>query len=228
MSAGADREEDRQLAAEYALGLLDAAASRMFEARLAAEPALREEYAIWAEAFSDLGDEIEAVTPPRGTYEKIEAQLFPQASKARFGLWRWLGLGATLAAGVLMLAVWLGDAGGPRGPTPDRVAELAAEDGGLRLTAGYLRDDKLLQLTRHAGRPASGRSFELWLIEGDNPPVSLGVLPETERALIVIPEALAARMSGATLAVSDEPDGGSPSGAPTGAVLAAAPLVTSS
>ncbi len=229
MSAGADRDEDRQWAAEYALGLLDGAEARAFEARLAAEPGLRAEYAVWAENLVSLSDDIDPVAPPSGAYRRIEARLFPEKKKAGGGVvLRWLGLGSVLAAGVLMLAVWLGDAGGPTGPVPDMVAVLEAEGGDLRLTAGYLRDDNVLQLTRHVGSPASGRSFELWLIEGDNPPVSLGVLPEAERALLVIPDALMARMSGGTLAISDEPEGGSPTGAPTGAVLAAAPLITSS
>jgi len=228
MSVGADREDDRQLAAEYALGLLDASEVRAFESRLASDPDLRAEYAIWAEHLADLADGIEAVAPPRETFQKIEAQLFPAGAKPRGGLLRWLGVGVTLAAGLMMLAIWLGDAGGPSRPQPDMVAELTAQDDDLRLTAGYLSDEKVLQIARHAGTPASGRSFELWLIEGDNPPVSLGVLPEGERALIAVPDDLAARMQGGTLAVSDEPEGGSPTGSPTGAVLAAGPLITSS
>ena len=44
-------------------------------------------------------------------------------------------------------------------------------------------------------------------------------------ALARLAKAVAARLAGGTLAVSDEPPGGSPTGAPTGEVLAAAPLV---
>lgn len=226
MSVGRDREEDRQLAAEYALGLLDAAEARAFEARLAAESDLRADYAFWAESFARLADSIPEETPPRDALARIEAVLFASEPKARWSLSRWLGLGLTAAAGLLMLVLWLG----PMGPEarPDLVAELAAEGGDLRVSAGYVSEAKTLYLDRSVGRPESGRSFELWLIEGDNPPVSLGVLPDVERALIVVPDALAARMAGGTLAISDEPEGGSPTGAPTGAVLAVAPLITSS
>jgi anti-sigma-K factor RskA len=67
--------------------------------------------------------------------------------------------------------------------------------------------------------------LELWLIEGDAAPVSLGVLPEAPQARVPLDRALAARIAaGALLAISDEPEGGSPTGAPTGAVLAAGPV----
>ncbi|UYV38954.1 anti-sigma factor [Rhodobacteraceae bacterium D3-12] len=226
MSVGRDREEDRQLAAEYALGLLDSAEARVFEARLAAEPDLREDYALWAESFAALTDSIPDQTPPRDALAKIEAVLFAPEPKPRWSLSRWLGLGVTAAAGLMMLVLWLGPMG--PAPRPDMVALLAADSGDLKVSAGYVSDEKTLYLDRSVGRPASGRSFELWLIEGDNPPVSLGVLPDVDRALIVVPEALSARMAGGTLAISDEPEGGSPTGAPTGAVLAVAPLITSS
>jgi anti-sigma-K factor RskA len=39
-----------------------------------------------------------------------------------------------------------------------------------------------------------------------------------------VPAAIAALMRGGILAVSDEPEGGSPTGAPTGDILATAPF----
>jgi anti-sigma-K factor RskA len=62
----------------------------------------------------------------------------------------------------------------------------------------------------------------LWLIAGNNAPVSLGVLPDAGAVTLMVAEALAVQLAGGTLAISDEPDGGSPTGAPTGAVLATA------
>ena len=49
------------------------------------------------------------------------------------------------------------------------------------------------------------------MVQGDEAPISLGVLPETERARVPLTRELAARIEpGDTLAVSDEPAGGSP------------------
>ncbi len=63
----------------------------------------------------------------------------------------------------------------------------------------------------------------MWLIAGDDAPVSLGVLPDGPVRLAIAPD-LRPRLAGATLAISDEPPGGSPTGQPSGAVLATGPL----
>ena len=66
--------------------------------------------------------------------------------------------------------------------------------------------------------------MELWLIPADGVPRSIGVIPVAERtAMVLSPQILAALAAGTTLAISDEPAGGSPTGQPTGAVLALEP-----
>jgi anti-sigma-K factor RskA len=71
------------------------------------------------------------------------------------------------------------------------------------------------------GAPATGRDFELWVIGANSvAPVSLGVIPSDRESLFEITPEIAALMDGGTLAVSDEPEGGSPTGAPTGPILA--------
>jgi anti-sigma-K factor RskA len=50
------------------------------------------------------------------------------------------------------------------------------------------------------------------------------VLPDAGLVTLPLSDAMGARLAGGTLAISDEPDGGSPTGAPTGAVLATAPV----
>jgi anti-sigma-K factor RskA len=67
--------------------------------------------------------------------------------------------------------------------------------------------------------------LQLWLIAGNDAPVSLGVLPAQAMVALQVPAAVSARLApDAVLAVSDEPPGGSPTGQPTGAVLAMGPL----
>jgi anti-sigma-K factor RskA len=48
----------------------------------------------------------------------------------------------------------------------------------------------------------------------------LGVIPADRESLFEITPEIAALIDGGTLAVSDEPAGGSPTGTPTGAILA--------
>jgi anti-sigma-K factor RskA len=81
--------------------------------------------------------------------------------------------------------------------------------------------NRTLVVKRVSATPETNRSYELWLITGrSSAPRSLGVVGSdefTQRALPanIDPDTLRA----ATFAVSLEPSGGSPSGAPTGPVL---------
>ena len=78
-----------------------------------------------------------------------------------------------------------------------------------------------LKVTPVAARQAEAKSLEVWLIEGDNPAKSLGVLPQTgEGEIVIAPELRAKFGEGVTLAVSVEPFGGSPTGTATGPVVA--------
>ena len=73
-----------------------------------------------------------------------------------------------------------------------------------------------------------GKTYELWVLptkEG-GAPVSLGLLPRSGEARRVLSAAQRAALAGASqLAVSIEPDGGSPTGLPTGPVVHVVPLV---
>ncbi|MDX1785691.1 anti-sigma factor [Roseovarius sp. ZX-A-9] len=222
-------EDDRILAGEYALGLLTPEEATRFEARLVQEPELRALYAAWAEDFVGMTDGIAEVTPPPNLLSRIEARIFGAAAKP--SLMQRLGLGwvsGSLAAAAVAVVIGL-NAGlfdtGPSAPAdPAYVAQIAAEDGSLIVQAAYDADNGELYLRRDVGGAASGRALELWLIAGDNAPVSLGVLPETQAGSLTIPEGLRAQLAGGVLAISDEPPGGSPTGVATGAVLAIGPV----
>jgi anti-sigma-K factor RskA len=61
---------------------------------------------------------------------------------------------------------------------------------------------------------------ELWVIPADGKPRSLGVVPDkVAAAMTVRPEHRAMLAEGVTLALSLEPEGGSPTGQPTGPVV---------
>jgi anti-sigma-K factor RskA len=110
-------------------------------------------------------------------------------------------------------------------PAGGYVAQLAGDAAGLRLAAFYDAKTGVLKLNRVAGGPPQGRDLQLWLIAGNDAPVSLGVLPAQAMVALQVPAAVSARLApDAVLAVSDEPPGGSPTGQPTGAVLAMGPL----
>lgn len=106
-------------------------------------------------------------------------------------------------------------------PAQTYVAELTDDLDTFVVQARFDPASNQLDLTRTAGGPREGRALEMWLIAGDNAPVSLGVWPKGQaNAVLDISADLALQMAGGVLAVIDEPEGGSPTGAPTGDVLA--------
>jgi len=220
MSDPRDPDEDRMQAAEYALGLLTASESRAFESRLGVEPLLRAEYALWAEDLAALAAAVPAEPVPPAAFRAIEARLFPDE---RVSLWRRLGLvqavlAAAVAAVLLLVVTNLGWLSVPPGPTLG--AEIAAADQTLILQARFDPATATLTLQRAAGGVAAGRAHQLWLIAGDAVPLSLGLLADAGTTTLTLTPQQAVLLDGAVLAISDEPPGGSPTGQPTGAVLA--------
>ena len=84
-----------------------------------------------------------------------------------------------------------------------------------------------LQLRRVAGGPSDDRAQEVWLVlDETTPPISLGLLGDEPLTTLTPPPDVSDRFgAGAAIAISDEPPGGSPTGQPTGAILALGRLV---
>lgn len=219
---GNTNEEDITLAGEYALHLLDAADRRAFEARLALEPELRALVRDWDERLSPLADDTPAIPPPADIKHRIEQELFPEIAPEKPGLWGWLtGVRAAMAM-LVMLAILIGGGLYLNQPEPvSHTARIAATDSSVIFNAQYQHDSRRLNLRRETGAARPGRVFELWLIaDGADQPLSLGVLADNADTELTLASTLAGKLGGATLAISDEPAGGSPTGLPTGPVLA--------
>ena len=222
MTEQIEKHEGTSLAAEYVLGLLTPSEARAFEDVLAVDPDLRDDYAAWAETFASYTNDIPAVAPPKRVEQQIKAAIWGETPKASF--WSRFGLvGPMLAGGVAAIALLAvinqSDMFGADGPV--YMAEIAAQDQSLVVQARFDSDSNTLAMTRDVGGAREGRSMEVWLIAGDNPPVSLGVWPQGEaETTLAVTADLAAQFDGGVLAISDEPIGGSPTGQPTGDVMA--------
>lgn len=203
-------DQDDALAAEYVLGVLSLADRSAVEARLKNDSAFVARVAAWENRLSPLNDDYAEVPAP-DLVPRIEARLFPVAEQpARRPLFGWLS-GAATAAAIAIAAVVMFTPAAP----PPVVATLGEADASLRFEARF--DGQALTVTRVAGTAApQGQVQQLWIIAPDAAPVSLGLL-EGESIAVPYPAAPA----GWTLAVSVEPAGGSPTGAPTGPVVAA-------
>lgn len=225
-----DDGDDRALAAEYVLGLLDPGELRAVEARLGVEPELRRLVALWSEELVSLADGVAPVAPPPRLEAEIVRRLFPEEPR-RPWFRRGPGLAALLGGlAAALLVLWLVVPGlFWRSPlAPDFTATAAAEDQSLVLTASLEAEDEFLDVVLRAGAPPPGRVLELWLLPdgGAGAPESLGVLPAGVVAVeLPVRDDLRDDMPDGVLAVSDEPPGGSPEDTPTGAVLATGPIV---
>ena len=215
-------EEDMLLAAEHALRLDGRAGRDAARRRSATDPEFRAEVADWEEALSTLWDAVPEVTPPPRVRRAVERRLFGGTSR-RWGVGlpaalAWLAAGAASTA--LVFALFLSDPA-PVADGPLVVAEIATDDDVLRVLAAFDPAVRGFRVERLTGPPPEGRDFELWAIGRDGVPVSLGLLPE--RGTAPLPDALRDEAASLTLAVSEEPLGGSPTGVPT-TVLAASPV----
>jgi anti-sigma-K factor RskA len=220
---------DDVLAAELSLGLLTGDELAQATRRAHIDQTFVGLVEDWNIQFSTLTDDIAPVAPPKGLFKKIKADAYPESPKR---IWQNLGivpafLCAGAAAITLLVALQFGGYMQPDTVTPTSVARVVAQDNSLVVVAAYVEDSGQLLVERQIGASAPGRSLELWIIAGDAAPLSLGILATDETINeIIIPENPRDQIVGATLAISDEPVGGSPTGAPTGAVLAAGDITT--
>lgn len=232
MTLPSDRpaSDDNASAAEYVLGVLSAREREDFANRLAREPDLAAIVRYWDQHFVSLTVDIAPVAPPAGVASRLDARLFGSEAKRSVGVfssvWNSLAFWRGLIVASLAMMALLGWAllrdGLPAAGS--LVAEVSGEQSSIRYLAYYDAEHGELRLSQLAGLRIANRSFELWLIAGKEPPVSLGVLPEAQQTRLAVPAALRSKLAGGVLAVSDEPAGGSPTGSPTGSVLATGSL----
>ncbi len=232
---GDDLEDDNTLAMDLALGALDRDALHEARLRTLRDPAFRAAVEGWQTLLSPFADAIDPVTPPPGVWDRIAAETSPavarstampvrQSGWSSLGLWRGWALGSSAFAAIAALLLVTR----PDAPVqqPLLVATLTAANGGAAmLTATYDASRGAVILTPAGKSDADGRTPELWVIEGSNPPRSLGTIDiDAPESHAIPPERLKGLKAGSTLAISLEPKGGSPTGAPTGPVIATGKL----
>jgi anti-sigma-K factor RskA len=230
------------LAAQYVAGTLRGPARRRFETLLAAHPALRQAVTEWRARLMPLTTAVEPQAPPASAWAGIERRLWPEATPAAtaaaaavpwwraLSFWRAASGFATVAA--ISLAVLLAT---PQPQAPPVVVVLQAAEGapagptgGGTFVASFSADGRSL-VTRPVQPVALqvDRALELWAVPPQGAPRSLGLISASGLTVIrrdKLPQALLDQRNTAALAVSVEPSGGSPTGAPTGPVVFAGKL----
>lgn len=221
-----DRARDQVIAGEYVLGVLSLEERRKVEARMAGDRAFAAIVSHWADNLSALDDEYQPEAPRASVYPRIEQRLFPAPAKGGLaGLWSSVALwrAMTAVAVVLLAGVFVieGQPFTSRAPGQPLVAQMSGEGNAISLVARYQADSGRISVTPVAAGPIEQKSLELWMIAGNDPAVSLGVLPQNGEGEVEVPQSVRSRLAaGVTLAVSLEPYGGSPTGQATGPVIA--------
>jgi anti-sigma-K factor RskA len=221
------------LAAEYVLGVLDAAETASVEELAGREDAVVVAIEEWQNRLAPLALLAAPVPPPDTLWPRIAASIggfeapaesvvaFPTRAPASawnsVGLWRAATAAALALAAVLAALAFL-----PRpAPAPQLAAALAPASAPAPVFLAETQPDGsiLVRPLTHVD-VTSGRDLELWALpQGATAPVSLGVLPAIGKH---VPAQYAAAAT--QLLVTLEPQGGSPTGKPTGPLLYAGTL----
>ena len=234
---------DELLAMDFVLGTLNREERRAADLRQRSDPAFRALLDEWAVRLSPLDAETVQVLPPVSVWQGITDEITPAKTPAtvsapspsaswwnNLAIWRGLAFAGTAAAAIALVQIGPVSLpapvpGVPAVPPQMLVAALAGADGKPLLSAAYDPLRGAVVLTPATQREDAGKSAELWVIEGENPPRSLGVIDiKDANAHAISSQQLKGLQSGATLAISIEPYGGSPTGLPTGPVVATGTL----
>lgn len=236
MSEAPDLTEDEALAAEHALGILNARERADAELRMAREPAFAADVEAWRMRLAPMVESVPSVTAPPGVWERIERMLPANDNGAimnKLRFWRnsavgGFALAAASLAGILVqvnqppVVVERQVPVQPQGQLLS--ASVVSQDTRVQplFTASYDPDRKALIVTSLLPEGSDrDKVHELWLIAGQDNPKSLGLVESGKAKIIALPTEVMAKMAeGAALAVSEEPPGGSknPAG-PSGPVI---------
>lgn len=214
-----------ELAGEYVLGVLDRPASAALEQRLGNDAELRAAVAFWNDRLLGLTRRVAPLEPSPQLWTRIEQALsgpVPARPARAFADWwnslpLWRGLTAAAASVAVVLGLTLLQPVGM--PEPQYMVVLVAPEDkapGFVVQADAHRQVRLIPLGML--EVPSDKALELWTQpEGWNAPRSLGLVQAgRSRSLALDTLPLGANQM---FAISLEPAGGSPTGAPTGPVL---------
>ncbi|MFC7537750.1 anti-sigma factor domain-containing protein [Sphingomonas sp. GCM10030256] len=229
------------LAAEHALRLLEG--EELMEARRleATDPAFERDVRAWEERLAPLLDEISPVEPGEGLWQRIEFAIRRAGGSDNVVQWqrkvrRWQGLAglasaAAVALGLLAVTPLLRQPAprprpaGTQQQAPMMVATLAMDGAPGAIAVTYMPNRRSLLVNASGVAGAAGHDHELWVIPDGGTPRSLGVMRRDRPSMQQLEPLLAAQLrAGAGIALSVEPTGGSPTGQPTGPVVASGSL----
>lgn len=211
------------LAAEYVIGTMRGLARKRFQGLMVQYPQIRETTHQWEEHINNLGSQLAPVAPDPSVWEKIVQRLdnensgnqstnIVQLKTRKPNLWKGWSLLATAAA--LVLAVLLVQ---PQVDVPlesDQFTVVQDKDSKSLWLIEIFPETIEVAATKNLLQRANN-DYQLWMVPKDgSAPISLGILPQSGE--VSLPKVSQFdQLEIAALAVSLEPLGGSPTGAPS-------------
>jgi len=217
-----------RLAAEYALGTLRGRARERLRRWMRDDAELAREVAAWEARLAPLAQAVAPIEPPARVWNALQRRLEVNprgGGKVSFSVWKalgWMASGAAIALVAVTFLLPLRDAA----PAAYVAVLSDAKTNRAVLVATAGQADKVLRVnTLDPSIQVAGRSLELWALPKDGKPKSLGVVGPERAVLRLDAPADKALGNVPALAISLEPQGGSPTGQPTGPVLYSGPCV---
>ncbi|MBD0413339.1 anti-sigma factor [Oryzicola mucosus] len=221
---------DDMVAAEYVLGVQPLDERQQAARRVDTEPDFARLVDAWEVRLSPLAAGYPEIEAPFAVKQAIDRRLSRNDRRKRAGFWSslvlWRGLAGMAVLGfALALAVPYMLENRSQTPPVRMVASLAAPGTDVQYLAMFDAQKAELGLSHVSGEREANHDFELWMIEPNKAPVSMGVIPVGSTAHMTLDQATLAKLAGgAVLAITLEPPGGSPTGDPTGPVVASGDL----
>lgn len=237
MNTPLDQEPEQDLRhAEYVLGVLDADARAVVEREIEANKQAVAEVERWQQYLLPLAEDITSAPPSDAVWARIigELGIGKPARRAsaraswwnRVELWRGLAFGAAAVAVAFIIAFLVVPRTSVTPVPAPAVAYMASTitqgNGQVGWTATMdVRHARMVVVPATPQTLPRGRAPELWLIPAGHKPIPVGMIASHAPTTIALDAALVGRLGpSAVLAVSVEPPGGSPTGQPTGPVIA--------
>ncbi|MGO4502468.1 MULTISPECIES: anti-sigma factor [unclassified Dyella] len=227
--------DDSQLRyAEYVLGVLDADARAAVAHELQTSDEAATAVKLWHRRLQPMSEEIAPVEPPDHVWTRIQQALRLDARERAYTrprlwdslrFWHWFGLGesALAAACLLLLFVSMGPRTRPGAPAVAFMASTITQTNGeVGWTATMdIQQARIIVVPVAPSSFAQGKAPQLWLVPSGQKPISVGMIAANAPTTLKLDPVLLAQLGPtAALAVSVEPISGSPTGQPTGPVVA--------
>ncbi|MCW9029764.1 MAG: anti-sigma factor [Kangiella sp.] len=211
-----NEELSNELAKHYVIGTMSPLARRRFKKLMVRHGHLQQAVWHWEQILNPMAEELAPVVPDSQVWQSITERL--GWAKSRVRTW-WAVSGWLATATSLLLVAYLWTIQPVVSPQqPQALAVLQVEQNQPAWVV-QKTGDRLSVSVNALPDIQANQDFELWMLPANGQaPISLGLLPKTGNKELVVSTQLPDLIQSG-LAVSIEPENGSPTGTPTGPVI---------